>query len=454
MNELARDGDGIALHPARHYADAFRLLADSRAVRPKYNLHPRLAILGPLEARLLDFDLVILGGLTEGKWPAQTATDPWLSRPMRRALGLESPERRIGLAAHDFASLATCRTVLLTRSKKENGSPAVASRWLLRLQQLAMGMGAQEILGARTDNILSWARQLDDGPGVKRAPRPAPAPPPAMRPRSLSVTEVETWIRDPYAIYAKHVLRLKPFKPIEQEAGPGERGSAIHRALENFLIAFPDSLPANALDELLRMGHQAFVQMGAGPAALALWIPRFERAARWFLHYETDRRKQITRSFVEVKGTLEVQSALGFALRGRADRIDLFDDGRAAILDYKSGRAPSKKQMETLFSPQLALEGAMLMDGAFGDIGASGLKEFLHIRLTGGDPPGKAEAANLDAGALAIKAREMLHSLVAQYDDPCTSYPSWKLRERVTDRSDYDHLARVLEWSAGGEADE
>jgi ATP-dependent helicase/nuclease subunit B len=187
---------------------------------------------------------------------------------------------------------------------------------------------------------------------------------------------------------------------------------------------------------------------------LALWNPRFERAARWFLHYETDRRKQITRSFVEVKGTLEVQSALGFALRGRADRIDLFDDGRAAILDYKSGRAPSKKQMETLFSPQLALEGAMLMDGAFGDIAASGLKEFLHIRLTGGDPPGKAEAANLDAGALAIKARELLHSLVAQYDDPCTSYPSWKLRERVTDRSDYDHLARVLEWSAGGEADE
>jgi ATP-dependent helicase/nuclease subunit B len=265
---------------------------------------------------------------------------------------------------------------------------------------------------------------------------------------------VETWIRDPYAIYAKHVLRLKPLKPIEQEAGPGERGSAIHRALENFLIAFPNSLPGNALDELLRMGHQAFVQMGAGPAALALWIPRFERAARWFLHYETDRRKQITRSFVEVKGTLEVQSALGFALRGRADRIDLFDDGRAAILDYKSGRAPSKKQMETLFSPQLALEGAMLMDGAFREIAASGLKEFVHLRLTGGDPPGEELPANLDAGALAIKARELLHSLVARYDDPCTSYPSWKLRERITDRSDYDHLARVLEWSAGGEADE
>ena len=176
MSELARDGDGVALNPARHYADAFRLLADSRAVRPKYNLHPRLAILGPLEARLLDFDLVILGGLNEGKWPAQTATDPWLSRPMRRALGLESPERRIGLSAHDFASLAASRRVLLTRSKKENGSPAVASRWLLRLQQLATGMGAQEILGARAD-ILSWARQLDDGPRVTRATRPAPAPP-------------------------------------------------------------------------------------------------------------------------------------------------------------------------------------------------------------------------------------------------------------------------------------
>ncbi len=154
----------------------FSELAQLRAVRTNYNLHPRLAILGPLEARLLDFDLVILGGLNEGKWPAQTSTDPWLSRPMRHALGLESPERRIGLSAHDFASLAASRMVLLTRSQKENGSPAVPSRWLLRLKQLASGLGLETVLSARGD-LMTWAAELDRAEPVKRAVRPAPAPP-------------------------------------------------------------------------------------------------------------------------------------------------------------------------------------------------------------------------------------------------------------------------------------
>jgi ATP-dependent helicase/nuclease subunit B len=268
------------------------------------------------------------------------------------------------------------------------------------------------------------------------------------------VTEVETWIRDPYAIYAKHVLHLKPLNAIEQEAGPPERGNAIHRALERFLNAFPGTLPGDGLDELLRIGKQAFVEMGAGPATLALWMPRFERAARWFVHYQSDRRRRISRSFVEVKGSLSLKSALPFELRGRADRIDLFPDGQAAILDYKSGRAPSKKQMENLLSPQLALEGAMLLEHAFGEIAASGLKEFVHVRLTGGDPPGQEQIADLDANASAAKAGTMLHAMVARYENPATAYVSWALRERVTDKGDYDHLARVLEWSAGDEADE
>ena len=445
LSELSRDGAGISLHPASHYADVFQELVQLRAVRPNYNLHPRLAILGPLEARLLDFDLVILGGLNEGKWPAQTSSDPWLSRPMRNALGLESPERRIGLSAHDFASLAASPMVLLTRSQKENGSPAVPSRWLMRLKQLASGLGPEKLLSARSD-LMKWAAELDRADPVKRATRPAPAPPVAARPRSLSVTEIETWIRDPYAIYARHVLRLRPLDPIDQEPGPAERGSAIHRAMERFLTLFPGALPHDALDELSRLGRQAFVDAGAGASALALWMPRFERAARWFLAYESRRRKNIERSFVEAKGVWKIPSSLGFELRGRADRIDLFPGGKADILDYKSGRVPTNRQIQQLLSPQLPLEGAMLLAGAFADITISGLANFVHVKLTGGDPPGCELVAELDANQSAEQAGRLLAQLVQRYEQPAESYRSRVAPFRMREAGDYDHLARVVEW--------
>ncbi|HXJ02075.1 MAG TPA: double-strand break repair protein AddB, partial [Micropepsaceae bacterium] len=364
IESLDHEGGDIALAPARQYGEAFRALADMRAVRPLYNLHPRLAILGPLEARLLDFDLVILAGLNEGQWPAESATDPWLSRPMREALGLNAPERRTGLAAHDFATLAASRTVLLTRALKENGAPTVPSRWLLRIKQLAKGLGRETALDARND-LLGWARALNAAPRAPRVARPAPRPPVSARPRSLSITEIETWLRDPYAIYAKHVLHLKPLDGIDLEPGPRERGIAVHAALERFLRTFPDTLPPEALAHLLQFGEEAFADAGATDAILALWRPRFKRAAAWFLRYEAGRRRLIDRSLVEVKGELDILAGGSFTLRGRADRIDIFADGAASIIDYKTGRAPSHKQINALHTPQLPLEAAMLLQGGF-----------------------------------------------------------------------------------------
>ncbi len=454
---LQRDGTNIPLAPASHYADAFRALAEARAARPLYNLHPRLAILGPLEARLLDFDLVVLGGLNEGQWPAESATDPWLSRPMREKLGLEAPERRTGLAAHDFATLAAAREVLVTRSLKENGAPTVASRWLLRIKQLAKGLGAEAPLAAR-DDLLRWSRLLDQGRDP-RAPRPAPCPPRAARPRGLSITEIETWLRDPYAIYAKHVLRLKPLDPLDSEPGPRERGIAVHAALEQFLNAFPGALPEDALDHLIRIGQEAFVEKGATAAICALWLPRFERAARWFLAYQAERRVQVARSLVEAKGTIEIPNenpgGAPFTLRGRADRIDFFADGSASVLDYKTGSVPSGKQIQTLVSPQLPLEAAMLLHGGFTGHHALSIRELIHVKLSGGEPAGEAMIARLDdVNALAEKAWRDLAGRVRMFDDASVPYIPRVKPFRASDVGDYDHLARVREWLLEREEEE
>jgi ATP-dependent helicase/nuclease subunit B len=447
VGEIIRDGDGIVLADGRHYAELFFDLAEGRAVRPPYNRQRRLAILGPLEARLLDFDLVVLGGLNEGTWPREAATDPWLSRPMRAQLGLDPPERRTGLAAHDFATLAASRSVLMTRALKDAGAPTVASRWVLRVQQLAKGLGLERELSARND-LLAWARAIDTRAPAPRATRPAPAPPVALRPRQLSVTDIERWLRDPYAIYARHVLRLKPLEPLDPEPGPRERGIAIHGALERFLKAYPDALPDDALARLLAASEEEFAAAGASPAALALWRPRFERAARWFVSYQTMRRKEIVHSITETSGKLELPGPAGpFTLVGRADRIDLFRDGHAAIIDYKTGRLPSQPQIDALIAPQLPLEAAMLMAGAFADTGSPPVRELIYIKLSGGDPPGDYWVPKGDATAKALEAQERLIGLIADYDNERRGYRSREMPFRMTDKGDYDHLARVAEWS-------
>jgi len=399
-----------------------------------------------LEARLLDYDLVVLSGLNEGGWPAEAATDPWLSRPMRAQLGLDPPERRTGLAAHDFFTLASAKNVLLTRSLKENGTPTIASRWLLRIKQLAKGLDLEAKLSA-SKALLDWARALDLGRREARCARPAPRPPVSARPRELPITQIETWLRDPYAIYARYVLKLRPLDPIEAEPGPPERGTAVHRALEQFLRAYPSELPSDAMEQIVRLGDKAFAGAGASAATLALWRPRYIRAAGWFLKYEAARRKLIARSVVEVSGKIQIPAEPPFTLAGRADRIDIFPDGSAAIIDYKTGRAPTDSQINKLLSPQLPLEAAILLERGFSELQAVRIHELVHVRLAGGNPAGEECVADVNAQEKAEEAHAKLTSRVHRYDNPAQPYVSRAMPFRMTDESDYDHLSRMQEWT-------
>ncbi|HEY8696965.1 MAG TPA: double-strand break repair protein AddB [Rhizomicrobium sp.] len=438
------------------YPVLFRALAEERAVRPPYGRHPRLAILGPLEARLQSFDTIVLGGLNEGTWPASVAADPWLSRPMRAALGLEPPERHIGLAAHDFATLAAAPRVVLSRPQKVQGAPAVASRWLQRLVQLTKGLNLNEKLSGAVPYGAIAAQRDEPERAPKRMHRPRPCPPVAARPRGLSVTEIETWLRDPYAIYAKHVLRLYPLDALDAEIGPLERGSAIHAALERFLLEFGGAIPQGADLRLIAIADEIFGEAGIPKAAMALWRPRFIRAARWFVKEERARRAGIRHSFVEIKGERKFPRKGGeFTLRARADRIDVLTRGGAAIVDYKSGTPPTPKQMKTLLTPQLPLEGAILAAGGFAEPGALAPAELIYIRFSGGAEPGKTQTYPGDVAALVAEAEARLMQRIRDFDDPATPYLPRLIPFRADMAGDYDHLSRVREWSlTGWEEDE
>ncbi len=442
--ELIEAAGGLhAIEPGA-YAPLFRELAMRIAIRPPYGKHPRLSILGPLEARLLHFDLVVLGGLNEGTWPQAAAADPWFSRPMREALGLEQPERAIGLAAHDFSTLAAGPDVLLTRAMKQDGAPAIASRWLQRLMQLTGGLGLANRLGSRTDFVAIHAR-LEEPKPAPRMKRPAPTPPVEARPRALSVTEIETWLRDPYAIYARRVLGLKPLDPLDAEIGAMERGDLVHKALEKFIKEFPGALPADAERRLVEIADGLFADLPK--SVLALWRPRFVNAARWFVGVERERRADIAASYLEIRGERMFGA---FKLYGRADRIDALKSGGAAVLDYKTGAPPSNPQVKELLAPQLPLEAAILESGGFEGVPRMDAAELVYIRFAGGAKPGELRPVKVDAHAIAAEAAEKLSARVAFFDDPNTPYHSRVKPYRANVSGDYDHLARVREWSLGG----
>ncbi len=447
---------GLGLEMDGHdYAAFIREMMDAVAVRPRGGIHPRLSILGPLEARLQQSDLMIMGGLNEGKWPPATDPGPWLNRPMRRQLDLSQPERRIGLSAHDFAQAAASPEVILSRSEKEGGAPTTPSRWLTRLVTLITGAGLEKKFF--DGRLVDIARQLDrPQSGQRPVDPPAPRPPLAVRPRKLFVTDIERWVRDPYALYAKQILRLKPLQPIDQIPGPAERGSAIHKALELFVRAHPTHMPEDeeAFRELSEMGRQAFGDLLDSPVVRSVWWPRFERSLRWYIDWERERRSRIERSVVEVVGEVSFDAPGGpFTLAAKADRIDVHPGGAISICDYKTGQAPTKDQVRRGFNPQMTLEAAIALAGGFPGVDARSIEQLVYVKLSGAEEGGSEALITYKDATLEDVVREAygrFKEFVATFDNPDQAYPSKPHVLFLDTPSDYDHLARVKEWSSGG----
>ena len=458
--ELKEAVRGFSPVSGRHYPALLTALLSGRVVRPRAGRHPRLFIWGPLEARLQGADRLILGGLNEGNWPREPEADPWMSRPMREDFQLPAPERRIGLAAHDFVQGASAPEVFLTRAVRVEGTPTVPARWLLRLDHFLTRAKAPGALGAAKP-WLRWLSELDKPQATPRPKRPAPCPPLAARPRRLSVTEIETWMRDPYALYARRILGLSALDPIDAQKDAADRGMFIHRALETFLKAYPEILPneETAYQRLLECGRQAFGAALEQPAVRVFWWPRFERIARWFVQEEAKRRETVRPLVTEARGQITLETnGKPFVLVGRADRIDRrLDDGSLVFSDYKTGAPPSTVEVAEGFAPQLPLEAVIAARGGFEGVPALPTTELLYWRLSGGDPPAEIKSAvkkGEPAAPLIEDTLAGLLALIAAFDDPATSYLPSPRADRAPRFSDYEHLARVQEWASGDGNDE
>lgn len=410
-------------------------------------LHPEVEILGLFEARLLDFDLVVLGALDEGVWPLAADPGPWMSRPMRRDFGLPSPEARIGRVAADFLSLAcAARRVLLSRAARRGGSPAVPARWLTRLETFLRGQ--RLALPAAPEG--EWARALD-APGGPPRPcnRPAPAPARAARPREISVSDVERLIADPYAFYAARILRLRPLDPLEQPPGAADYGNLVHRAMKRFLDGLGAGWPGAAEARRLWEAAAAEALREAAPPrpVAAIWAPRLARIGAAVVRFEAEDRPRLLETRAEVEGRLAIRRPGGeVVLKARADRLDVLADGETLrVIDVKTGEPPPERAVRDGRAPQLPLEALIAERGGFA--GVQGRVAALEYwRLAGGLD--EAERRVIAPQGLVDLAEEKLSRLADAFLLGGRPFAAWPHPRRRA-APEYRHLARIEEWSSG-----
>jgi ATP-dependent helicase/nuclease subunit B len=454
---LIADAEGLPPVTPTQFAELVAGLLARETVRTGGATHSRLRILGAIEARLIRADRLILAGLEDGVWPQGAPIDPFLSRPMREKLGLPPPERRLGLTAHDFAQAACAPEVILIHSERREGAPAVESRWLWRLKTLAKGAGID--LPTRPE-LLDWARALDapiEPPpaALKTAPRPRPTPPVEVRPRQLPVTGVERWVRDPYAIYARYILKLRPLDRPDEPVEARARGSAIHTAFERFAAEHPE-LTADSETRFAELLVECLIEAGMDEPRMARERALAANVSPWVMDFER-RRREGAQLIIEQQGVLVLgEGERAFTLTAKADRIEL-RTGAADVLDFKTGAPPSKKEVMAGFSPQLTLTAAILQGGGFEGAGTVAARELMYVQVSGGRNQKDAEplCAAVESPALAEAALEGLRRRIERFDDPSTPYLSWAAPKYINQfEGDYDHLARLWEWHVIGEGEE
>ncbi|MGB7431248.1 MAG: double-strand break repair protein AddB [Ahrensia sp.] len=448
LTRLIETSDDLRFEPDQ-WPRIMDAISASASIKPSVSGHPRVFIWGTLEARLQQVDQLILGGLNEGTWPQTVNNDAFLTRLQKNAMGMEPPERRIGLSAHDFQMAMGQGDLVLARTLRSDGAPTVASRWWQRLTTLA-GKQATELMKARGQRLLSLGAQANEAKWQKPAPRPAPKPPLSMRPRSLSVTQVETLKNDPYAIFAKKILKLTPVDPMIRDPDASDRGQLFHAILEMALTEGIDFAAADAADKLRAVGERCFKDEGLPPEIFAFWWPRFEALIEPLIAWERERGKTVVERHAELSVRPTPVDDTGVSLTGRADRIDLRIDGLLDIIDYKTGTTPATKAVEKLQEAQLTLEAALAQRGAFTEVGPRDTHRLTYLKLgSRGEVEAKPDIALSQDADLAGKAWANLVTLLDRFNDEDHPYLSQARPKKSNYAGDYDHLARVLEWSAG-----
>ena len=452
LKTLGDNLDSSMVVDGKEYSDIFQTLLSDVAITEQTFHKSSIYTYTPEDAVFQTTGLNILAGMNEDFWPSQSKNGSWLSNPMRQSIGLPSAGAIKGISALKFYQCFSAPQVVLTRSKKWSGVATTPSFHFSRLKSTLERANLYQIVDQSTHwNAL--ARQLDlEGPSVIKSQRPAPCPPRSARPRSLSATQIERWMQDPYSIFVSTILKIRPLRPIDAKLGPADYGKMVHAALENFVERHPTTLPSNALEELLEFGRAAFSFVRLRPEFFAFWWPRFERSAAYFIEREMKTRPYHASSHTEVSGSTTIDLPIGeFTLTAKADRINLRRDGMIDIIDYKTGTPSTSQQILTGTKPQLLLEAIIALHGSYKDINTRQLNSLVSLRLNGGFPAGQYQSIEEGIASRATQFLSKLTDLISAFDDEKTPYYCVPNSDFAPQHNEFEHLSRMEEWLAASE---
>ncbi len=445
LTELIDSVDPELKIDTSEYMGLFNTFWLGKKYRHSYGIEPRLHILSPIEARLQNFDLVILAGMNQGSWPEEV-NSPWMSKSMRKNFGLPSSSRMAGLLAHDFSIFACARNVVITRSKKVMGADTISSPWLLRMMALLESQNKQTLV-APTQPWQQWVKWMNMPESMKRILPPEPNPCVSVRPKKLSVTNIERWIKDPYSIYAKYVLKLRKLDDIDKEAAALEFGNIIHKALETYMNQYEGNSFEEEVAKLLKCGRQSFAAYVHQPSVEHLWWTRFEEIARKFVEYEMQNHTDIKEVKTEINGQWKISDEHDFTITANADRINILKNGGVEIIDYKTGQPPSSKAVLSVASPQLSLEAIIAEKNGFLDVKGE-VVELVYWQVSPSEMAltklNLQEYDNLLSDTYTVVC-QMVDLFYAQ-NIAYLACPNDTQKPKA-EHNDYEHLERTKEWS-------
>ncbi|MGI8932268.1 MAG: PD-(D/E)XK nuclease family protein, partial [Sphingomicrobium sp.] len=284
------------------------------------------------------------------------------------------------------------------------------------------------------------ALALDRPDSFSPVDRPAPCPPVEQRPARIAVTDLDRLTADPFAFYAKAVLKLKALDPVDADHTAAWKGTAVHEVLEQWFKQ-DDCNPAT----LVPRARALVADEGIHPMLRALWQPRLIEAVQWIAEQvEADREKGRAPKAAELFGKAQIA---GVELYGKVDRIDIAADGSLAIIDYKTGKAPSAKAVAEGFALQLGLLALIAERNGFE--GVSGTASAFEYWSLAKDKQNFGKRSHADKGSepgtFTTTVLNRFAEAAGKYLTGTESFTA-KLHPAFAPYGDYDQLMRLEEW--------
>lgn len=430
VNEMLRSSSQLSLERDGEY----RMILRNLLLNTKYFVsnNSNIIITNPRDAIFLDVPNIIISDCNEGSFPSKKHHSPWMSNKMRQIVGLESDAERAGKNYYEFYVLLNKQNIYITRSITSNSKQNLPSKFLLTLLlAIEKANKMYEVKSIYRLEELSANNNISSEASVSLHYIPFPA--------SISATNIELLIRNPYGFYAKNILKLRKLRDVNEDTSLADFGNIVHETIHKYTLSYSNLL--NDKKSLFVQCAKEVLQKYVHDIKSQNWLIKLEQIADNFIVFDDKRREKGSLIYSEIYGETS------FLINGRsikvtavADRIELTNDGIFRILDFKTGALPTKQDVISGISPQLIIESIILADGGFKNLPSGVSDKLIYVKI---NSAGQFVEQVIDFTAAELSHHRIgLIGLLEYYTSPEAVFCDMPSIKHAPQYNDYLHLAR------------